>query len=59
MFNPHFQYTYNLGKGGNHMLSLHNLFVGGDSDYFDRSVEISEIDARLNRLQDFMKTNLV
>ncbi|KAK2193273.1 hypothetical protein NP493_16g07017 [Ridgeia piscesae] len=33
--------------------------VGGDSDYFDRSVEISEIDARLNRLQDFMKTNLV
>ncbi|KAK2147355.1 hypothetical protein LSH36_557g01029 [Paralvinella palmiformis] len=32
--------------------------VDGDSDYFDRSAEIGEIDARLNRLQQFMKNNL-
>ena len=35
------------------------MFSDADSDYFDRSVEISEIDERLNRLQEFMKTNLV
>lgn len=31
---------------------------GYDSDYFDRSAEISEIDERLNRLQQLMKTSL-
>lgn len=31
---------------------------GDDSDYFDRSAEISEIDERLNRLQLLMKTSL-
>ncbi|CAH1792840.1 unnamed protein product [Owenia fusiformis] len=29
-----------------------------DSDFFDRSNEMTEIDARLNRLQQFMKTNM-
>lgn len=32
--------------------------VGDDSDYFDRSAEISEIDERLSRLQELMKTSL-
>ena len=32
--------------------------VGDDSDYFDRSAEISEIDERLSRLQLLMKTSL-
>ncbi|KAL5008943.1 hypothetical protein ScPMuIL_014524 [Solemya velum] len=31
---------------------------GDDTDYFDRSEEISEIDARLNRLQELMKSSL-
>lgn len=33
-------------------------FTVADSDYYDRSTEISEIDARLNRLQQFMKTTM-
>jgi len=31
---------------------------GYDSDFFDRSAEISEIDERLNRLQHLMKTSM-
>ncbi|XP_053405514.1 centrosomal protein CCDC61-like [Mercenaria mercenaria] len=31
---------------------------GYDSDYFDRSAEISEIDERLNRLQQLMKNSM-
>ncbi|XP_013400080.1 coiled-coil domain-containing protein 61 isoform X2 [Lingula anatina] len=31
---------------------------GADSDYFDRSAEMSEIDARLNRLQQLMRSNI-
>lgn len=34
------------------------LFVTSGQDYFDRSAEINEIDERLNRLQEFMKTTL-
>ena len=39
-------------------LILFFLLSANDSDYFDRSAEISEIDERLNRLQEFMKTTL-
>ena len=34
------------------------LTANDDDDYFDRSAEISEIDERLNRLQQLMKSSL-
>lgn len=41
------------------MTSFLLLFcTGDDSDSFDRSAEISEIDARLARLQQMMKNSI-
>ncbi|GFS14599.1 coiled-coil domain-containing protein 61 [Elysia marginata] len=50
---PHFTHSEKQGK----TLNVPNVDSGeeGDSEYFDRSAEISEIDERLDRLQQLMK----